>query len=303
MLKQSTTHEDTIQEVEPPSSNPLPENKAIIDSSSHDQEDSDDSHLLQGKILVVKLGGSTLENERMVLQDLIRLQNLGIHLVLVHGGGPAINSWLQTAHIPVRFERGLRVTDAQTLEVVCMVLRGQINEHLVLMAEQMGGKAVGLSGTDGKMVQAHIADKRLGLVGEVDTIDPSLLHGLIEEGYIPIIAPLGLGPEGNCLNINADMVAAHLAKALHAERLVFLSNVPGICRADGTLISELNEAEAHQLIEEGIIGGGMIPKVLSCLDALTVVNSVHIVDGSQPHILLHEISKNPSTGTMIIKNN
>src|SRR5581483_1361541 len=106
------------------------------------------------------------------------------------------------------------------------------------------------------MVQAHIADKRLGLVGEVDTIDPSLLYGLIEEGYIPIIAPLGLGPDGNCLNINADMVAAHLAKALHAERLVFLSNVPGICRADGTLISELNEAQAHQLIEEGIISGG-----------------------------------------------
>lgn len=256
---------------------------------------------LKGKILVVKLGGSTLEHQRAVLQDLIWLSAQGVHPVLIHGGGPAITSWLQAVHIPTRFERGLRVTDAQTLEVVSMVLRGQINEHLVLMAEQMGGKAVGLSGTDGNMVQAHIADEHLGLVGEIDRIDPTVVQGLINEGYLPIIAPLGLGPDGTCLNINADLVAAHLAKALHAERLVFLSNVAGISRADGTYIAALSETEAHRLIEAGVISGGMIPKVQACLDALTIISSVHIVDGGESHILLREISNTPSTGTMIVR--
>ncbi|MBO0782205.1 MAG: acetylglutamate kinase [Ktedonobacteraceae bacterium] len=255
---------------------------------------------LQGKILVVKLGGSTLDHERVILRDLICLQAQGVHPVLVHGGGPAITAWLQATHIPTRFEQGLRVTDAKTLEVVCMVLRGQINERLVLMATEMGGKAVGISGTDGQMVQGHIADERLGLVGEIDAIDPTIVHGLIDEGYLPIIAPLGLGPGGQCLNMNADLVAAHLAQALHAERLVFLSNVAGIARADGTLISTLHEKEAHELIEEGVINGGMIPKVQACLNAVTTISCVHIVDGGQPHILLQEINSQPYTGTMIV---
>src|SRR5258708_9202156 len=212
-------------------------------------------NILQGKILIVKLGGSTLEHQRMILQDMILLQMLGVHPVLVHGGGPAITKWLENLHIPTRFEKGLRVTDAETLEVVCMVLRGQINEHLVLMAEEMGGKAVGLSGTDGGIIQAHIADERLGFVGEVDKVDPTVVQGLMDEGYIPIIAPLGIGSDGRCLNINADLVAAHLAGALKAEKLVFLSNVKGIYHTDGSLISELTEAEAHTLIEEGVIHG------------------------------------------------
>ncbi len=168
-------------------------------------------------------------------------------------------------------------------------------------ASKMGGKAVGLSGTDGGLVRAHIADERLGFVGEIDTIDPTPIDALIKEGFIPIIAPLGEGPDGSCLNINADLVAAHIAGALNAEKLIFLSNVVGICRADQSLISELSEAEAKRLIEEGVINGGMIPKVTACLDALAAVPRVHIVDGREPHVLLRELFTDEGAGTMIIR--
>ncbi|MBE3560346.1 MAG: acetylglutamate kinase [Ktedonobacteraceae bacterium] len=256
---------------------------------------------LKGKILVVKLGGSTLEHQRVVLQDIIWLHTLGAHPVLVHGGGPYINEWLQRLNIPARFENGLRVTDAQTLEVVRMVLRGQVNQGLVLMASQLGGRAIGLSGTDGSMVRAHVVDERLGFVGEIDEVDPTPVQALINEGYIPIIAPLGEGPDGLCLNINADLVAAHLAGSLNAEKLIFLSNVVGICDAGGSLISELTEAEARKLIQDGVINGGMIPKVSACLDALAAVPRVHIVDGREEHVLLRELFTNQGAGTMIIR--
>src|SRR5437660_278679 len=223
---------------------------------------------LKGKTIVIKLGGSTLEHQRVVLQDVIWLRTLGVHPVIVHGGGPSINAWLEKLHVPTRFENGLRVTDAETLEVVQMVLLGQVNANLVAMASQLGGKAVGISGTDGNLISARIASERLGFVGEIERVDPALVQTLIDQGYIPIVAPLGQGPGGSCLNINADLVAAHLAGALNAEKLIFLSNVIGICRKDGTLISELGEREAKQLIEEGVISGGMIPKVSACLDAL-----------------------------------
>jgi acetylglutamate kinase len=256
---------------------------------------------LKGKTLVIKLGGSTLENQRDVLQDIVWLHTLGSHPVLVHGGGPYINEWLEKLNIPTRFENGLRVTDAQTLEVVRMVLLGQVNQSLVLMAAQLGGKAVGLSGTDGNMVRAHIADERLGFVGEIDAVDPAPVQALIEQGYIPVVAPLGADENGACLNINADLVAAHLAGALNAEKLIFLSNVAGICRSDGSLISELSEEQARKLIEEGVITGGMIPKVSACLDALAAVPRVHIVDGRESHVLLRELFTDQGAGTMIIR--
>ncbi len=256
---------------------------------------------LRGKTLVIKLGGSTLEHQRGVLQDIIWLHALGARPILVHGGGPYINEWLKKLNIPTRFEQGLRVTDAQTLDVVRMVLLGQVNQGLVLMASQMGGKAVGLSGTDGNMVRARIADEHLGFVGEITEVDPSPVRALIEQGYIPVIAPLGVGEDGSCLNINADLVAAHLAGALDAEKLIFLSNVVGICRADGSLISELSEAEAKQLISEGVINGGMIPKVSACLDALASVPRVHIVDGREAHVLLRELFTDQGAGTMIVR--
>ncbi|MBV9689021.1 MAG: acetylglutamate kinase [Ktedonobacteraceae bacterium] len=255
---------------------------------------------LKGKTLVIKLGGSALEHQRLVLQDIIWLHTLGAHPVLVHGGGPYINEWLDKLNIPALFEKGLRVTDAQTLEVVRMVLLGQVNPGLVLMTSQLGGKAVGLSGTDGGMVRAHVADVHLGFVGEIDSVDTAPIQAVIENGRIPIVAPLGEGPDGSCLNINADLVAAQLAGALHAEKLIFLSNVVGICRSDGSLISQLSVAEAGHLIETGVISGGMIPKVSACLDALATVSRVHIVDGREPHALIRELFTDQGAGTMIV---
>ncbi len=256
---------------------------------------------LKEKTLVIKLGGSTLENQRSVLQDIIWLQALGARPVLVHGGGPYINEWLDKLNMPTHFQNGLRVTDASTLDVVRMVLLGQVNAGLVLLASQLGGKPIGLSGTDGKMIYARIADKSLGFVGEIESVDPTLVQMLIDQGYIPVIAPLGQSADGDCLNINADLVAAHLAGALNAEKLIFLSNVVGICRRDGSLISELNEVEAQQLIEEGVITGGMIPKVFACLDALLAVPNVHIVDGREAHVLLRELFTDQGAGTMIVR--
>ena len=256
---------------------------------------------LKGKTIVIKLGGSTLEHQRVVLQDVIWLRTLGVHPVLVHGGGPSINAWLEKLHVPTRFENGLRVTDAETLEVVQMVLLGQVNANLVAMASQLGGKAVGISGTDGNMISARVASERLGYVGEIERVDPALVQTLIEQGYIPIVAPLGQGPGGTCLNINADLVAAHLAGALKAEKLIFLSNVRGICQTDGSLISELDETEAKRLVKDGVISGGMIPKVSACLDILSAVPRVHIVDGREPHVLLRELFTDQGAGTMIVR--
>jgi acetylglutamate kinase len=256
---------------------------------------------LKEKTLVIKLGGSTLEHQQSALQDIIWLQALGARPVLVHGGGPYINEWLNKLNVPTRFENGMRITDARTLEIVRMVLLGQVNSGLVLMASQMGGRAIGLSGMDGNMIRAHIASENLGLVGEIESVDPTLVQTLIDQGYIPVVAPLGQSPDGSCLNINADLVAAHLAGALNAEKLIFLSNVVGICRLDGSLISELSEAEAQQLIEDGVISGGMIPKVSACLNALFAVPKVHIVDGREPHVLLRELFTDQGAGTMIVK--
>jgi acetylglutamate kinase len=256
---------------------------------------------LKGKILVIKLGGSTLENQCMILQDIIWLRALGANPVLVHGGGPYINQWLSRLNIPSTFKNGLRVTDARTLEIVRMVLCGQVNRELVALAARLGGRVVGLCGTDGQMIQAHCADPELGFVGEIERVNPELVQTLVEREYIPIIAPLGQGPDGVSLNINADLVAAHLAGALAAEKLIFLSNVVGICRADGSLIPELSESEARQLIRDGVISGGMIPKVSACLDALVAVPRVHIVDGGEAHMLLRELFTDQGAGTMIVR--
>jgi len=256
---------------------------------------------LKGKTFVVKLGGSTLEHQRAVLQDIIWLHALGADIALVHGGGPYITEWLQKLNIPTRFEQGLRVTDAQTLEIVRMVLCGQINPALVAMAAQLGGKAVGLSGSDGNMVHCHKTNERIGFVGEIDTIDPMLVQQVLDDGFIPIIAPVGLAPDGTCLNMNADLVASQLAGALKADGLIFLSNVDGIRSTDGSLIPELNKAQAHKLIDEGAIRDGMIPKVTACLDALINVPCVHIVNGSTPHVLLDELEDNQAIGTKIVR--
>lgn len=258
--------------------------------------------LLKGKTLVIKLGGSAIEHQRSVLQDIICLQALGVRCVLVHGGGPYITQWLKKLNMPTRFENGLRVTDAPTLEVVRMVLLGQVNQGLVLLASQMGGKAIGLSGTDGDMICARVADERLGLVGTIERVDPTPVQTLLNQGYIPVVAPLGQGPDGGCLNINADLVAGHLARALKAEYLVFLSNITGICQTDGSLIPQLNETDVQQLIQDGVIHGGMLPKVSACLAALPEVERVRIVDGREPHVLLRELLSGRGSGTALMRN-
>ncbi|GHO49497.1 acetylglutamate kinase [Ktedonospora formicarum] len=234
-----------------------------------------------------------MEYQRTVLQDCICLHALGVHIVLVHGGGHTIDEWLTKLHIPVRFQHGLRVTDAQTLEVVRMVLCGQINQELVALATQLGGNVVGLCGTDGNIVQGHQMDKSLGFVGEIDAIHPMLIQQVIDDGYIPILAPLGLGPDGSCLNMNADLVASRLAGALQASRLTFLSNIDGIYGSDGAVIPEMHEAEVNSLIESGIIKDGMIPKVNACLHALKDVPCVQIANGGNPHMLLHTLEDLP----------
>lgn len=258
------------------------------------------SDFFSGKTFVIKLGGSALEYQRSVLQDIVWLRALGAKPVLVHGGGPYINEWLHRLNVPTRFENGLRVTDARTLDIVRMVLLGQVNSSLVLVTTQLGGRAVGLSGTDGNMVRACIADERLGFVGKIEAIDPTMVQLMLDQEYIPIIAPLGLGNDGACLNINADLVAAHLAGALHAEKLIFLSDVAGIYSKDGSLIPELTAAEARQLIQAGVIRDGMIPKVIACLDALLTVPCLHILDGREPHALLRELFSGKSAGTVIV---
>jgi acetylglutamate kinase len=264
-------------------------------------EASEAIEALKGKILVIKLGGSTLEHQLTILQDIVWLHDLGAYPLLVHGGGPSINEWLKKLNIQARFENGLRVTDSRTLEIVRMVLLGQLNPQLVLMTSQMGGKAIGLSGTDGGMVRAHIADERLGFVGQIDAVDTTLVRNLIEMGYIPIVAPLGEALDGTYLNINADLVASHLAGALGAEKLLFLSNVAGICRSNDKVISEVTAAQARRLIEAGVISGGMIPKVQACLDALATVPCVHILDGREPHALLQGLFIRQGMGTIMVR--
>ncbi|HEY4035720.1 MAG TPA: acetylglutamate kinase [Ktedonobacteraceae bacterium] len=279
--------------------NEIMNNNYLLEKRSYESFEAIEA--LKGKILVVKLGGSTLEHQRTVLQDIVWLHSMGVYPLLVHGGGPYINEWLTKLNIEARFENGLRVTDGQTLEIVRMVLLGQLNPQLVLMTSQMGGKAIGLSGTDGGMVRAHIANERLGFVGEIDSIDATPLQSLIKAGYIPIVAPLGEASDGTCLNINADLVASCLAGALGAEKLLFLSNVPGICHSNGKVISEVTKTQARWLIEDGVITGGMIPKVQGCLDALASVPCVHILDGREPHALLQGLVSKQGAGTMMVR--
>jgi len=254
---------------------------------------------LRGHFIVIKLGGSTLETQRDALEDIVWLRSLGAQPVLVHGGGPEINAWLERLSIPHRFERGLRVTDAETLEVVRMALAGKVNGELVQMLARLGGRAVGLTGLDGPLLRARPVSERLGFVGEVVEVDPDPIETLSGAGYIPVVAPLALGPDGEALNVNADDAAADLARGLHATKLLYISDVPGVLDANRQLISALTDEDARRLIAEGIIKGGMIPKVEACLRALDSIERAHIVDGGEPHVLVRELFTLRGAGTMI----
>ncbi|MCL4458823.1 MAG: acetylglutamate kinase [Chloroflexi bacterium] len=252
-----------------------------------------------GKTVVVKLGGSALGSHDTTLEDVIILRKLGINTVLVHGGGSDISQWLRRIGKEARFVQGLRVTDAETIEVVLMVLAGKVNKELVAGLESRGGRAIGLSGIDGGLIRARRKNEQLGLVGEVVAINLAPLKAVIEAGYIAVVAPLGFGENGECLNINADTAAAEIAVALQGEKMIFLTDVPGISNRAGELIPYLTPSEARELITSKVVSGGMIPKVEACLRALDSVKRAHIIDGRVPHALLKELLTDRGIGTMI----
>ncbi|MBI2862558.1 MAG: acetylglutamate kinase [Chloroflexi bacterium] len=252
-----------------------------------------------GRVVVVKYGGSTMGSSDTTVEDVLTLHRLGIKPVLVHGGGASITEWLGRLGQEARFVHGLRVTDEATLEVVAMVLAGSANKELVSQLAALGGRAIGLSGVDAGLIQARIKDPDLGLVGEVARVETSLIDQLLQSGYIPVIAPLGVAADGQILNINADTAAAEIAVALGAEKLIFLTDVGGIVDADGQLIPQLSRQEVEELISGGVISGGMIPKVQACLRALDGVRRTHIIDGRVPHALIRELFTDRGVGSMI----
>ncbi|MDR5709586.1 MAG: acetylglutamate kinase [Armatimonadota bacterium] len=259
------------------------------------------------RTVVVKFGGSVLNAQELgtLPEDLVLLQRAGVRPVLVHGGGPEITRTLERLGRTTRFVNGLRVTDAETMEVVEMVLAGRVNKHLVTLIHRAGGRAVGLSGKDARLLQVrkHSGEVDLGYVGEVERVDPEILQVLLDAGFLPVIASVGFGPDGQSYNLNADTAAAALAVGLQAQKLILLTDVPGVYReVDGhrELLSELSPEEARQLIASGVISQGMIPKVEACLEALAGgVRSAHIIGTDLPHGLLIELFTETGIGTMI----
>lgn len=244
---------------------------------------------LSMEVIVIKIGGSTMGNQDTTLEDLVELQKQGISSVVVHGGGRAISEWHSRLGISVSFVQGLRVTDAESLKVVAAVLGGLVNKKLVIEIQSRGGKAIGISGSDGNLLQAEIKDPKLGYVGEIIAVDPAPLRTMLEAGYIPVVAPVSSGTvdgQATLLNVNGDNAAGAIAAALHADKLVFMTDVEGILDSSGKVIPSLNIAEAENLLNSRVITGGMIPKIEACLNALTSVPVVSIVDGTRPRALL-----------------
>ncbi|MDR1464023.1 MAG: acetylglutamate kinase [Oscillospiraceae bacterium] len=257
------------------------------------------------KIVVIKYGGSAMLNEerkRQVMGDIALLHLVGIRVVVVHGGGPEISELLGRLGKPSEFINGLRVTDRETAEVVQMVLAGKINKGLVALMETFGRHAIGLSGLDGQMIEAKVLDPALGFVGEITRVDAAPVLAVLENGYIPIISTIGGDSSGNVYNINADTAAARLAAALGAESLISLSDIPGLLRDvsdEDSLIPRVRADEVPRLIEEGILSGGMIPKVDCCVEAIRGgVRRVFILDGRVPHSILIEVLSDAGIGTM-----
>ena len=265
-----------------------------------------------GKIVVVKYGGNAMLNEELkqaVMEDIVLLNTIGVHVVLVHGGGPEINAMLERVGKESRFVNGLRYTDEETMEIVQMVLTGKLNKDIVGILLQQGGKAVGLSGVDSGLLRAKKIDKNgedLGFVGEVTEVHPEIVTSLLNQGFIPVISTVALGEQGDTAryNINADTAAARIAIALHAEKFVQLTNVPGVLRDVNdptTLIKRIAREAIPSMIATGIISSGMIPKIECCLEALKGgVPRTHIIDGRVPHSLLIEMFSDRGIGTMLM---
>ena len=261
-----------------------------------------------GKIVVVKYGGNAMLNEELkaaVMEDIVLLSTIGVKVVLVHGGGPEINKMLEKVGKESKFIDGLRYTDAETMEIVQMVLTGKLNKEIVGLLLQKGGKAVGLSGVDSGLLRAKKTQKDLGFVGDVTEVNPSIITSLLDEGFIPVVSTVALGEDGDSstYNINADTAAAKIAAALKAEKFVQLTNVPGVLRkldAPSSLIKRIEKSAIGSLKATGIISSGMIPKIDCCLTALEGgVPRTHIIDGRVPHSLLIEMFSDRGIGTMI----
>jgi len=266
-----------------------------------------------GKTIVIKYGGNAMVEERLkesFARDVILLKLVGMNPVVVHGGGPQIDEALKKIGKTGTFIQGMRVTDEETMEVVEWVLGGEVQQDIVMLINHFGGQAVGLTGKDGGLIRAKkmlVADEKkaggtidLGFVGEIDAINPAVVKALQDDAFIPVISPIGFSEEGQAYNINADLVAGKMAEILHAEKLVMMTNIPGVMDKSGTLLTDLTAREIDSLFADGTISGGMLPKISSALDAAkSGVNSVHIIDGRIEHSLLLEILTEQAFGTMI----
>ncbi len=266
-----------------------------------------------GKTIVVKYGGNAMTEpalQKSFAHDVVLLKLVGMNPVVVHGGGPQIEALLNRIGKKGEFVQGMRVTDAETMDVVEMVLGGAVNKDIVTLINQAGGKAVGLTGQDGTFIRAKklmLPDKDkpkqmldIGQVGEIESIDPQVISVLEAGGFIPVVAPIGVGANGESFNINADLVAGKLAEILKAEKLVLLTNTPGVLDKDGTLLTGLTAKDIDALFADGTLSGGMLPKISSALDAArSGVKSVHIIDGRVEHALLLEILTDQGVGTLI----
>ncbi|MBQ9505393.1 MAG: acetylglutamate kinase [Lachnospiraceae bacterium] len=262
------------------------------------------------KIIVVKYGGSAMKSEEIkdsVIKDVTLLKLVGFKPIIVHGGGKDINRWLEKVGIESRFVNGLRVTDENTMEIAEMVL-SRVNKNLVQMVEELGVRAIGISGKDGRLLKVtkrYSEGEDIGYVGEVTEVESSILMDLLEKDFLPIVAPIGMDENYDTFNINADDAACAIAKAVSAEKLAFLTDIEGLysdINDKSTFIRRITVSEAQKLVDDGFIGGGMLPKLSNCIDAVkNGVNNVHILDGRQLHCLLLEIFTDSGVGTMILK--
>ena len=260
-----------------------------------------------GKVLVVKYGGNAMINEHLkeqVMEDIVLLWLIGVKVVLVHGGGPEISELMSKLGKKPEFVDGLRVTDKETVDIVQMVLAGKVNKSLVNFLEMKGGKAMGISGMDGMLIEAKMIDPKLGYVGDITKINIACVEDLMEKGYIPVISTVGCDHEGNAYNINGDTAAARIAGALKAKTLIMMTDIAGLLRDKddpSTLIPSITASDAKKLISDGTIQGGMIPKVQCCIDAITHgVKNVTIMDGRIPHSILMETLTDEGAGTMVL---
>ncbi len=263
-----------------------------------------------GKTVVVKYGGNAMVNEHLkeqVMEDVVLLWLIGVKVVLVHGGGPEINEMMDKLGKKPEFIDGLRVTDKETVDIVQMVLAGKVNKSLVTHLESKGGNAMGISGIDGGLIKATIKDEKLGYVGKITDVNVTPINDLLGKGYIPVISTIASDENGNVYNINGDTAAARIAGALNAERLIMMTDIAGVLRDKddpSTLIPHITVAEARDLKKQGVISGGMIPKVDCCIDAIGHgVKNVVIMDGRVPHSILMEILTDEGAGTMVKGNN